>query len=127
MTSFTSFDFDKSLVIVPVEIGGHRIRLSLDTGSHEMILLRERLQNGMSQLPVKERIQGDHLFGKYRLDVVRLPEVKLGSSRWSKVTALVSHESPLPDSKKDGVLGVTSFGLKRIHFDFEHRVLSWEE
>jgi hypothetical protein len=63
--------------------------------------------------------------GGSRSSEVPLQALQIGPTEWRELTAMVI-DNPRPE-RWDAVLGVGSLGLKRIHFDFERRILSWEK
>lgn len=49
----------------------------------------------------------------------------MGQTRWEELAAFLL-DGPAPSSGIDGVLGVSSLGLKSLHLDFQQSLISWE-
>ncbi len=116
-----------NLVIVPVSVGGEEIRLSVDTGAERISLVEARIKHRVPEfrIRVQRQIGTRHLGRKSWLKDVRLLGFQMGSTTWKQLPALVIPTAAALE--KDGVLGVASLRLKRIRFDFERRILSWEK
>ena len=120
------FDFEHSLVIVSLAIRGHEVRLSVDTGASRITLHQTDNLKQIVRSPLTRSVRTSNIIGTSKVTEVRLRDVRLGSTGWNEVRANVTTAPPVPGIDKQGVLSVTSLGLKQIQFDFENGLMSWE-
>ena len=64
--------------------------------------------------------------GEERWPVLELGDARLGSADLAGQQAVLMDGAAPGSVNLDGLLGVTSLGVKRIAFDFEHETISWE-
>ena len=121
------FDLEHSLVIVPLEVRGHEVRLSVDTGASRITLHQTDKLKQIVRSPLKRKVRTTNIAGRAELTEVRLRDVRFGSTGWQELRANVTTSPPLPGIDKEGVLSVTSLGLKRVQFNFGQSVFSWEK
>ncbi len=114
-----------SIVVAPLTVRGERISLMFDTGAEHLILFQRNVEGrvAMSRTGEKEDIR--YMGGKASLKGIRLTEVRMSETRWDALPAYLL-EGPVSDKHLDGILGVASLGLARIHLDFENSLISWE-
>ncbi len=127
LESATSFEIDRSRLVVSVQLAGQPLRLCVDTGARTLTLHRSRVKSWKRKMPDGRRIRFDHVAGTSHGTKVRLEKVQIGPSTWGGVNVFVLDTPQGPDSKADGVLGPVALGLERIYFDFEANTLSWEK
>ncbi|MEE8348478.1 MAG: retroviral-like aspartic protease family protein [Acidobacteriota bacterium] len=127
--STTPFEFHSSQIIVPVRIEGQDVRLRMDTGARTINLYRSKMHKSIRKLRIKLEIPFTHVSGTSKYQEVALPKVELSGSQWEYVTArlMVFYNQPPIDHPYDGVLGLGELDIKRIYFDFQSNVLSWEK
>ncbi len=123
----TSFISPHLLVIVPVLVGNHEVRLSVDTGAAFTTLEREKIRNCDGVRRKRQSRVAHSVAGGSRVSEVRLGEVQLGPTLWKGLSAAVIDDFRSPVLDKDGLLSVIALELKRIQFDFGRSVLSWEK
>ena len=121
------FDLEQSLAIVTLEVRGQPVRLSVDTGAAGITLHQTDRLSQIVRSPLTRSVRTSNFTGAATVTEVRLREVRLGSSLWRELRANVTSAPPLEGVDKLGVLSVASLGLKRIQFDFERGVFSWEK
>ena len=86
------------------------------------------MSKSIRNLPVKREIPFVHVAGTSRYREVLLPSVQLNGSQWKRIRAMLMvfcNQRP-QDVKYDGVLGLTDLQMKRMYFDFQDNILSWE-
>ena len=121
-------DLDMSLraPVVEVRIGDQNLRLLVDTGAKDLILYQRRLHGPIpgKKMPVTKTLY--HLGAIEDLRMVRLAGVQLGASHWEKLDGFLL-DAPIDCCETlDGILGLASLHLRRIHFDFKLNQVSWE-
>ncbi len=127
LSSSMSFISPHWLVIVPVLIGNHEVRLSVDTGAAYTTLKQEQIQSwGGIRRKRQSRVMHS-VAGASRVSEVHLGDVQLGPTLWKGLSAVAIDDFLSPILEKDGLLSVTALKLKRIQFDFRRSILSWEK
>ena len=100
------------------------VRVLVDTGAQELALF-EKPPGGL--LPDGQRVEEEtrtSMAGQVVIKRAEFHELALGTAHWARREALFMEA---PTSLFDGLLGPRWLGAKRIGFDFEHRVISWEK
>src|SRR5215469_12583509 len=64
--------------------------------------------------------------GEERWPVLELPGARPGSTDLTTQKAVLMEGQAPASVDVDGLLGVTSLGVRRITFDFEHNTIRWE-
>ncbi len=123
----TSFRFYSkgSIVTAPLTVRGEHLSLIFDTGAEHLILFQRNVEGRIAMRRTGEKLGIRYMGGKTRLTGIRLQEVEMGGMEWDDVPAFLL-DGPRPDKYLDGVLGVASLGLKRLHLDFLNSRISWE-
>ena len=107
-----------------LRLGNRVVRVLVDTGAQELALF-EKPPGGL--LPdgqgAKEETRTS-MAGQVVIKRAEFHELALGAAHWARREALFMEA---PTSLFDGLLGPRWLGAKRIGFDFEHRVISWEK
>jgi len=112
---------------VELQIEGRTLRLLLDTGAKDILLYQQNLKASIpgKWLPTTRRIY--HLAGKEELtQMVCLHSVQFGQNRWERLKMFLV-DRPIDCCRQfDGILGLPSLELSRVHFDFRLHQVSWE-
>jgi predicted aspartyl protease len=110
-------------VLVPMESGGEKFQMLLDTGTKDITLFRPRLKGSVRQI----RLSSDDVIvnagGSSQIDKVVIPLVRLGSISRKQQDAYVwaTPEAELRDF--DGMLGPTALGAMAVGFDFDRYIM----
>ena len=64
--------------------------------------------------------------GQERWPVLELPGARLGSADLATPRAVLMDGQATASVDLDGLLGVTSLGVRRITFDFGHNTIRWD-
>jgi hypothetical protein len=110
--------------VIPVNIQGVPMRLSLDTGLGYLLLYKDRLSSAIPHLRTEGEPR-DAVFGRLQATRVNLPGVQ--AFRPQPVTPVFLIEGPGksgPDGI-DGYLGPASLHAKRLELDFAAMTLRW--
>jgi hypothetical protein len=80
----------------------------------------------LPDLRIEQRIRGTSFSGSASLDVVTLPPLELNGTALQRKAVLLrnSPQGFLPEL--DGYFSVVSLGARRLSFDFEKKMFSWE-
>jgi hypothetical protein len=106
---------------VPLLIGNRTLHVNVDTGAQELALFENRTGSIPGTQVVHEETRTT-LTGPVVVRKVELHEVTLGITHWA------TREGSLMDgSLFDGTLGPVWLGARRIGFDVEHKVVSWQK
>jgi hypothetical protein len=105
---------DSNQVIVTAQIQGHRIRLSLDTGTGVSVLFQGLGLHWMDALPIAGYRTGTRLRGGYVQKEVLLRDFILGTARCNDMSSIVSEARNQPTN---GLLSVLQLGPKVLHLD----------
>jgi predicted aspartyl protease len=124
-----SFEPDSPMIVVRVKVADHAVRMLVDTGAQKSLLYPDIVNIRTEGRPVVKFV---HLAGYAFAREVCLNKVQVGTTVWEKLKAWVMYR-PKPFYKMrrspnwEGVLGISSLDLKKIHFDFKESFLSWEK
>jgi predicted aspartyl protease len=121
-TATVPFETDSTLIVVKAQVRDKVIRALVDTGAaahcvfEESRILQTLDYTGLMAIT-------PHMGGRSHSAEVSLSSLMIGSTEWKDLNAMaMSNGNPL---SWEAVLSVGKLGLKRIHFDFRHRSLSW--
>ena len=113
-------------VLVRVDVQGKSLLLTLDTGMKGILLYEERLHKRVPNLRTKGDTNlvawGDRMFAKK----VELEHIRVGNKEIPHPEALLVRGSANLPPEIDGVLGVDCLHARRMYFDFNKNILSWE-
>ncbi len=107
---------------VPLEIGNRTFRVFVDTGAQELALFENRTGAIPGTRVVREETRTVMSGREVAVQRVEFKELTLGTTHWAHREGSLMEGSPF-----DGTLGPRWLGAKRIRFDFEHKVISWEK
>ena len=113
-------------IVVPMESGGERFEMLLDTGTKDLMLFAGRLRSGLQRLRVRGQDLNLNAGGRDRLERVEMELVRVGPVLRRKQPAYMWS---IPNDERprfDGLLGPAAFGATVIGFDFERHVISLE-
>lgn len=111
--------------MIKASVHDQTLRVLVDAGAAAFCLFEEGPKIWQYRRITERRASMPHMGGNTPSSEVPLQAVRIGSAEWKELTAVVI-DNPRPE-RWDAVLGVGSLGLKRIYFDFERRILSWEK
>jgi predicted aspartyl protease len=106
---------------MPLLIGNRTLNVYLDTGAQELALFENRTGPVAGMQVVHEETRTT-LTGPVVVKTAELYEVSLGATSWPRRQGTLMNGSLF-----DGTLGPRWLGVKRIRFDVEHKVVSWEK
>ena len=101
--------------------GSNPLQVFVDTGAQELALFENRTGAIPGSLVVREETRTT-LAGPVAVKTVQLHELTLGTTNWAR-----REGSLMKGSLFDGTLGPKWLGAKRIRFDLEHKIISWEK
>ena len=110
-------------VLVPMESGGEKFQMLLDTGTKDITLFRPRLKGSLRQIRLSSEDVTVNAGGSSQINKVVIPLVRLGSISRKQQDAYVwtTPEAELRDF--DGMLGPTSLGAIAVEFDFDRNIM----
>jgi hypothetical protein len=126
LRSRACMEMDQSYLAVEVRMMNRPVRLVVDSGVRTILLYRDRMGERLPNVNIEQQVRGASLGGSTSLDVVTLPSVLLNKTELEP-RAVLLRNSPvgfLP--RVDGYLSLSSLRARRISFDFEKNLLSWE-
>jgi predicted aspartyl protease len=111
-------------VLVPMESGGEKFQMLLDTGTKDITLFRTRLKGSLQQIRLRSEDVTINAAGSSQIAKVVIPSLQLGSISRRKKDAylLTTPEAELRDF--DGMLGPTALGAVAVEFDFKRSVIT---
>lgn len=113
-------------VLIPLESGGEKLQMLLDTGTKDLMLFQRRLGGSLKQLHIRDRDSNLNAGGKDTVAVVEMQSVYVGTITRRKQKAYV-WTTPERDLRNfDGLLGPTAIGATAVAFDFDRRVVSFQ-
>ena len=125
LTFSAPFETDTPLVTIRTRFEDRQLRLMLDTGTPDLMLLQSRMPDSTSWQTL-ETEKAANVSGTFRSRKVRIPEVYLGKETIGAQIASVVDDPKDDGDNFDGVLGVRGPQFWKIAFDFERRRFSWE-
>jgi predicted aspartyl protease len=110
-------------VLVPMESGGEKFQMLLDTGTKDITLFRPRLKGSLRQIRLSSEDVTVNAGGSSQINKVVIPLVRLGSISRKQQDAYVwtTPEAELRDF--DGMLGPTALGAIAVEFDFDRNIM----
>jgi predicted aspartyl protease len=114
---------EQGLPVVPVTIKGLTVRLVVDSGAHLTSVYRESVDSWGKNAIHEKWVRVAHGGGLVPARKMAVPSVEFAGLRISQPRVVIL-EAENSKFNIDGFLGTASLGLKRIHLDFERRVLS---
>lgn len=113
-------------ILIPLESGGERIEVLLDTGTKDLMLFEPRLRGGLRHLPSRAQDSNLNAGGQDHLTEVELQSVNVGRLYRTKQKAYVWATPEGQLRSFDGLLGPAAFGVAVVGFDFDRHVISFE-
>ena len=113
-------------ILIPLESGGEKLQMLLDTGTKDLMLFQRRLRGSLKQLHIHARDFNLNAGGKDTLAEVELQSVNVGPISRHKQKAYI-WTTPGDNLRNfDGLLGPTALGATGVAFDFERHRVSFE-
>ena len=113
-------------ILIPLESGGEKLQMLLDTGTKDLMLFQRRLRGSLKQLHIHARDFNLNAGGKDTLAEVELQSVNVGPISRHKQKAYI-WTTPGDNLRNfDGLLGPTALGATAVAFDFERHRVSFE-
>jgi len=111
-------------VVVPMEAGGEKFQMLLDTGTKDITLFRPRLKGSLQQIRLHSEDVTINAGGSGQSSEIGIPLLRLGSLARSQQAAhvLATSETDLRDF--DGMLGPVAIGAIAVGFDFDRRIIT---
>jgi predicted aspartyl protease len=110
--------------LVPMESGGEKFQMLLDTGTKDITLFRPRLKGSLQQIRLRNEDVTVNAGGSSQINKVVIPSLQLGSISRRKQDAYVwtTPEAELRDF--DGMLGPAALGAIAVEFDFDRNIIA---
>lgn len=118
------FGSDTVFVTVPMTMDDKAVQVLVDTGTAGLILFANRVGEWHRQLPPAGVLLTTDLGGGSPLPAVRINRIRVGEQELGPRNAYVADK--LDCCEFDGVMGISAVRMKRVGFDFERRLFSWQ-
>ena len=111
-------------VLVPMESGGEKFQMLLDTGTKDITLFRPRLKGSLQQIRPRSEDVTINAGGSAKSSEIVIPSLRLGSFARSRQAAYVLTTSETGLRDFDGMLGPVALGAIAVEFDFERNIIT---
>jgi predicted aspartyl protease len=112
------------LALIDSNLLGRSMRLQVDTGFNGFLLYGKRIA-GVGH-PVETGARVDDVAEPSIVHSLGSPEVRIGNWHTSHMTVSVVEGAPSGMIEFDGLLGPRLLSTRRLAFDFDRRMLSWD-
>jgi len=113
-------------ILIPMECGGQRLRILLDTGTRDFLLFKSRMRGGLQRLPARGQRANFNPAGQDQLTEVEIAFVRAGTLFREKQKAFVWATPEKEIRNIDGLLGPAALGIAVVRFDFNRHTVSLE-
>jgi predicted aspartyl protease len=113
-------------ILIPLESGGERIQVLLDTGTRDLMLFQRRLRGDLLHLHSRAQDFNLNAGGQDHLTEVELQSVQVGQLFRTKQKAYLWDTPESQLRTFDGLLGPASLGVTWVGFDFDLHVISFK-
>ena len=111
-------------VLVPMESGGEKFQMLLDTGTKDITLFRPRLKGSLQQIRLRSEDVTINAGGSGKSSEIVIPSLRLGSLARSQQAAYVLTTSETELRDFDGMLGPIAIGAVAVEFDFDRKIIT---
>jgi len=126
------FDTNSPLIVLPVQVGGHGVRLVLDTGADKLCFYDGKVGSWARAISGKPSAELTGMHGNRRAAEVYLRDLTAGGDRWDcrkfmiiLGTGSAAERQDATDVPWDGILAPGPLGIQRIHIDFRQGLVKW--
>jgi len=113
-------------LLIPLESGGEKLQMLLDTGAKNLTLFAPRLRGVLRQLRVRGRDFNLTAAGQDPLVEVEMESLTVGPVIRRKQRAYVLNASEDELREFDGLLGPVALGASTVAFDFDRHAISFQ-
>jgi predicted aspartyl protease len=113
-------------ILIPMECGGERLRILLDTGTKDLMLFKGRLRGGLQRLRTRAEDFNLNAGGQDQLAEVEIESVRAGPLWRERQKAYVWGIPEEQFRSMDGLLGPAALGIAVVRFDFNRHTVSLE-
>ncbi len=113
-------------LVVELQVQDRPVHLLVDTGSPGILLYEERLRARVPALRTAGSLKNATMGGRMAVKQATLPDVVFGKK--TREVPVLLLPSPAADMLPgiDGIVGISAFQARRVHFDFSGKTMSWE-
>ncbi|HWY70839.1 MAG TPA: retropepsin-like aspartic protease [Terriglobales bacterium] len=111
------------LALLDATADAKSLRLQIDTGFNAILIYGGKLRAS----PLQELDSHSAAFGlRLNAQPAFVGELQIGDWKGKRVTAYVTDEVPAGAPGFDGLFGPTALGIRRLAFDLESHIITWE-
>jgi predicted aspartyl protease len=111
---------------VKAKIAGQEIRLLVDSGTGGLLVYRNRLRTAPEQLHVDPNVSISNAAGGGAHLRWLSTEVSLETRNLGARNVVIADVDSDPQDDFDGLFGLATMGFRKVSFDFENGLFSWE-
>ncbi len=113
-------------LIVELQVQDRPVHLIVDTGLQGMLLYEERLRKSVPGLRTAGSLKNATMGGRVQVKQATLPDVRFGNRNREVHIAFLPSPAAGTLPGIDGIVGLDVLQVRRVHFDFSRKTLTWE-
>jgi predicted aspartyl protease len=113
-------------LILEIRVQGQPVRLIVDTGLPGILFYEDQLRKHVPTLRTVGNVTNVTMGARLRAKQATLPDVVIGRFIGDVSVLLVQAPSPEMLPGIDGIIGIAPLKARRINFDFQGKMLSWD-
>jgi predicted aspartyl protease len=124
--STVPYEAHPGYALVELKVRRQSFRLLVDTGASDLILFASAARNCQDAIKNKGTRAWSNMGGEIRVEHVQLKDAYLGAMPWGEQDVFILPDGVKPPAGLNGLLGMSSLKVRRVGFDPEQRIITWD-